>query len=283
MSTAINSSLIDTCIERLQLGYQTIFDARHPEYSLLLGKVATTTLNHISRSTAAYHNIEHTVLVALVGQEILHGKQVLEGSVTPEAWVHFLVSLLCHDIGFIRGICQGDNWDTHTFATGVNHTTLSLAPSATDASLMPYHVDRGKQFIDQTFGQHRLLDADQLKLNVELTRFPIPKDDLHQDTLNYPGLARVADLVGQLSDPDYLNKLPALFNEMTEVGSNRALNYNSPQDLRSSYPTFFNKVVCPHIEDGLRYLSATQQGMRILTRLYLNVEVVQDEQIGMVA
>ena len=30
------------------------------------------------------------------------------GSVNPRDWLHFIVSLLCHDIGYVRGICRGD-------------------------------------------------------------------------------------------------------------------------------------------------------------------------------
>ena len=27
---------------------------------------------------------------------------------TPRDWLHFIVSLLGHDIGYVRGICRGD-------------------------------------------------------------------------------------------------------------------------------------------------------------------------------
>jgi hypothetical protein len=27
---------------------------------------------------------------------------------TPRDWLHFIVSLLCHDIGYVRGVCLSD-------------------------------------------------------------------------------------------------------------------------------------------------------------------------------
>ena len=47
-------------------------------------------------------------MVTLVGQEILRGKHVSVGGISPRDWLHFIISLLCHDIGYVRGICQGD-------------------------------------------------------------------------------------------------------------------------------------------------------------------------------
>ncbi|HBB33823.1 MAG TPA: metal-dependent phosphohydrolase, partial [Cyanobacteria bacterium UBA9273] len=56
-------------------------------------------------SDALYHNVEHTILVTLVGQEILRGKHIRDGGVSCEDWLHFIISLLCHDIGYVKGVC----------------------------------------------------------------------------------------------------------------------------------------------------------------------------------
>ena len=65
-------------------------------------------LETIATSDAAYHDINHTIMVTLVGQEILRGRHISVGSVTPRDWLHFIVSLLCHDIGYVRGVGRGD-------------------------------------------------------------------------------------------------------------------------------------------------------------------------------
>jgi hypothetical protein len=63
-------------------------------------------LENIGNSDALYHNVEHTILVTLVGQEILRGKHIREGSISCEDWMHTMISLLCHDIGYV--ITQAD-------------------------------------------------------------------------------------------------------------------------------------------------------------------------------
>jgi hypothetical protein len=62
----------------------------------------------VALATSNANNAEHTMMVTLVGQEILRGKHIREGGVTPRDWLHFISSLLCHDIGYVRGVCLCD-------------------------------------------------------------------------------------------------------------------------------------------------------------------------------
>jgi hypothetical protein len=101
----------------------------------------------IAQSDALYHNVEHTIFVTLVGQEILRGKHIRCGGVTPKDWLHFIISLLCHDIGYVRGICRQDQPKENKYATGVDYGMVQIPDGSTDAALTPYHVDRGKLFI----------------------------------------------------------------------------------------------------------------------------------------
>ena len=48
-------------------------------------------LENIANSDALYHNVEHTILVTLVGQEILRGKHIREGGIACEDWLHYLI------------------------------------------------------------------------------------------------------------------------------------------------------------------------------------------------
>jgi hypothetical protein len=154
---------------------------------------------------------------------------------------------------------------------------IHLAPGASDASLTPYHVDRAKLFIDERFGGHTIIDSEVIKRNIELTRFPVPAVEDHQDTVNYAGLVRAADLIGQLSDPRYLKKITSLYYEFEETGVNNALGYRNPGDLRRNYSKFYWQGVYPYIKDALRYLSLTQQGKQITANLFSNVFVVEHE------
>jgi hypothetical protein len=156
---------------------------------------------------------------------------------------------------------------------------LRLPPGGTDASLTPYHVDRGKMFIDERFGGHKLIDAELVKHNIELTRFPVPADEDYQDTVNYPGLVRAADLIGQLSDPRYLQKIAALFYEFEETGQNRVLGYQNPGDLREGYPKFYWNVVYRYVKDAICYLQLTQQGKQVVAHLNANVFRVEHSEV----
>lgn len=268
----LKSALIDECVQHLQQGFESVYKSE-PERLHLLTVTAQTTLSALAQSTAAYHDVEHTILVTLTGQEILLGKRQRGGRVSPEDWLHTLISLLCHDIGYLRGICRSDRPHQNLYSTGSDRL-IQLSPTATDASLTPYHVDRGQQFIDQVFGQHPLLKPEILKRNLEITRFPVPKGPLYAQTNTMPGLVRAADLIGQLSDPNYLEKLPALFKEFQEVGCTA---YRSAEELRTGFPRFYHSVVLPYIRPAMAHLKQTAYGRAILFGLHANLAVVQEE------
>jgi hypothetical protein len=269
--------IISGCVKRLQAGYYQVYGSFKADYADIIARAGSMVLENIANSDALYHNVEHTVLVSLVGQEILRGKYIREGNVSNEDWLHFIISLLCHDIGYLKGVCCQDKAEESLYATGLGDTMLELPFGSTDASLTPFHVDRGKLFIEERFASHRLFDTEILKRNIELTRFPVPADDDHSDTVNYPGLVRAADLIGQLSDPRYLQKISALFYEFEETGMNKTFGYRNPGDLRKNYSSFYWNVVFPYIEQALRYLELSLCGKQIVANLYANVFRVEHE------
>ncbi|MBD1805878.1 metal-dependent phosphohydrolase [Microcoleus sp. FACHB-SPT15] len=269
--------IINNCVKRLQAGYRQTFGSFRSEYADILGWAGNMALEVIANSDALYHDVEHTILVTLVGQEVLRGKYLREGSVSCEDWLNLIISWLCHDIGYVKGICRSDSEDDQLYATGLDDMMISLPFGSTDASLAPFHVDRAKLFIDERFGTHSLIDTEAVKRNIELTRFPVPADKKYLETANYPGLVRAADLIGQLADPRYLQKLPALFYEFEETGVNKTFGYSSGGDLRKNYPNFYWNVVSGYIQPALRYLELTVTGKQIIASLYANVFRVEHE------
>jgi hypothetical protein len=261
--------LIDAFVKQLQEAYGRNYGALEPDFPDMIGWAGRMVLERIADSDALYHDMEHTIMVTLVGQEILKGKHMREGGVSPASWLHFIISLLCHDIGYVRGVCRADHPTVCT--TGVEGETVDLPPGATDAYLTPYHVDRGKLFIRERFGGHPVIDAEKICENIECTRFPVPTERDHQVTSDLKGLVRAADLVGQLGDPNYRRKHPALFYEFQETGIAAKLGYQTPADLAAGYPQFYWKVVSRYIQDGLRYLSVTQQGKQWIANLHAHV------------
>src|SRR5271167_3526974 len=69
----------------------------------LIPSVARLALECIGNSDAVYHNVEHTMLVTLVGYDIMKGRALLTPTL-PSDYAHLLVACLLHDIGYVRGI-----------------------------------------------------------------------------------------------------------------------------------------------------------------------------------
>jgi len=263
--------IIEAFVSELSIMYERIYSRLEPNYPGIISFVARLALENIANSDAAYHDINHTIMVTLVGQEILRGRHISEGGVTPRDWLHFIVSLLCHDIGYVRGICAGDR--DGRYVINARGDTIALPTGATDAAMTPYHVERSKLFVHERFGRAALahIDNREIEANIEHTRFPVPEDEVHEPTNDFPGLLRAADLIGQLADVNYLRKTSALFSEFRETGASEKLGYTSAADLRAAYPAFFWQVVRPYIDSALGYLRVTQEGKLWIANLYANV------------
>lgn len=267
--------MIQTCIDYLQRSFREVYGDQKQNDLETMVELADYALNQIAQSDAPYHNLEHTILVTLAGQAILCGKQLSEGTVSCQDWLHSIISLLCHDFGLVKGICRQDSLADHLYATGINNELVQLPANTTDASLMPYHIDRAKQFLSEYFQNFPAINITLLQQNIELTRFPVPNDPEHQDTDSYSGLVRAADLIGQLADPNYLKKMLFLFQEFEETGINKQFGYHHPDDIQKAYPNFFRTVVTPYIQTGLHYLTFTKEGKKLIYQLYKNVELAE--------
>ena len=263
--------VIQAFVEQLKDKYLLFYGMLEPAYPDIISFVGRLALENIANSDAVYHDMNHTIMVTLVGQEIVLGKHICEGGVTPRDWLHFMISLLCHDIGYVRGVCRGDH-NGH-YVCDESGGVVPIFAGATDASLTPYHVTRSKLFVRERFGKVSLthIDTREIEANIEHTRFPVPEDERHIGTADYPGLLRAADLIGQLADINYLRKTSALFAEFHETGTSERLGYQTPDDLRAAYPDFFWQAVRPYIGDALRYLRVTQEGKQWIANLYAHV------------
>src|ERR1700680_5028718 len=76
----------------------------------LVPACARVALECIGNSDAVYHNVEHTMLVTLVGYDIMKGRSLL-ASTSASDYAHLIAACLFHDIGFVGGILTGDGED----------------------------------------------------------------------------------------------------------------------------------------------------------------------------
>ena len=227
----------------------------------------------IGNSDSLYHNVEHTMLVTLVAYDILRGRRLLIETSASD-FAHVIVACLFHDIGYVRGILNGDS--AAGYIVDAKGNTAKLPRGSSDAALLPYHVDRAKLFVMDRFGENQLLDATRIANAIEFTRFPSPPGT--GDINSEEGmLVRAADLIGQLGDPHYLRKANALYYEFEEVGMNKQLGYASPADLTDQYPKFYWSSISPHIQRAIRYLNVTSSGRQWIAHLHNNVFCAERE------
>jgi hypothetical protein len=261
--------VIDAYCEELKAAYYKLYGILEPEYPNIIAFCGRMALENIANSDAAYHDTFHTIVVTDVGQQILRGKHISVGGVSPDDWLHFVVSLLCHDIGYVRGVCRDDR--DGSYVAGLDGARVEIGPEATDAALTPYHVERGKIFVRERFGKVPQIDVAAIEANIEGTVFPVPRDGEHAGTGDDPGLLRAADLIGQLADVGYLKKCALLYYEFRETGVAERLGYDSPADVRRNYPKFFWSTVRPYLDDAVHFLNVTQEGKIWVNNLYANV------------
>ena len=145
---------------QLWKSYSTMFGCTAIGYWQSLKAIANEVIPFLQGADAPYHNADHTLQVLLVGQTILEGCHLQHHNLTPQDWLNAMVALLCHDIGYVRGICPGDDCSAKRYVTGQGDDWVTLSPRSTDASLTPYHVSRGQLFVRHRLAEQPLIDID---------------------------------------------------------------------------------------------------------------------------
>ena len=266
------SLLADALGRNLTETYRRIYGDQEPHIASGLDEVARLVIERIAGSDALYHDCQHTALVTLCVQDILRGRR-LEQTITPSDWGHTIWAALHHDIGYVRGICAGDT--AEAFVIDAAGNTVIPPRGASDAFLMPYHVERGKIFVRERFASVPFIDEERIANAIELTRFPVPDDEDRAATDTEAGLVRAADFIGQLGDPLYLRKLNALYYEFVENGVTEKLGCTSPADMADHYPQFYWSKVERYLGDALRYLDMTMEGKQWTATLYSHIFAIE--------
>jgi len=248
--------------------FKSTFGSAHHPVAKRLESVSRLAVECIARCDALYHNLEHTLLVTVVGIEILRGIK-LSRQLDPEEYAHMLIACLLHDIGYVRGVLRGDG--ENSFVVDAGGRRIRLECGATDASLAPYHVERSKLFACERLEPSPEIDVERIARAIEFTRFPVPADRVRGPETLEPRLVQAADLIGQLGDPLYLKKANALFYEFAELGIDRQLGYQTPADVVERYPDFYWSRVSPHLSEAMTFLNVTSSGRRWIANLHHNV------------
>ena len=187
-----------------------LFDGKYPGYQ---------------KCDTAYHDLEHTLQAYLAMARIFDGL-IRENPVaaTEEFVALGFISALGHDTGFIK-----ETWDTK--GSGAKYTLV--------------HVDRSKEFM----GKYLLklgFNPSQIqcvKNIINCTGLAVDLSGIHfasEKERETGYVLGTADFLGQMSDPNYLEKLPKLYEEFKDGG---VIGYTSAHDLIRKTPTFFEDFV----------------------------------------
>src|SRR6478609_9546267 len=151
--------LADELGQRLSSVFLRSFGSGVQRVAASLDEAARLIMERLATSDALYHNAEHTALVTLVAQDILRGLR-LTRDVTEDDWLHFIIAALTHDVGYLRGVCVGDNAELQVIDAAGN--TISVPRGASDAYLAPYHVFRSKAVVRDRFASHPFIDGERV-------------------------------------------------------------------------------------------------------------------------
>lgn len=162
-------------------------------------------------SNAAYHDLTHTLTTTLATARLLHGMHIERRALPPRTVELGLAAALLHDTGYI--MAEGDHE-----GTGAKYTFT--------------HVQRSINFLREAFRHEgRTPDADDAAAIVRATDLAVRFDDIpfsSPDQRDAACAVATADLLAQLGDELYPEKLADLFEEFREAGMQ---GYDEPYDL----------------------------------------------------
>ncbi|MEF2145345.1 MAG: metal-dependent phosphohydrolase [Desulfovibrionaceae bacterium] len=179
-----------------------------------------------------YHDLSHTLAVLLATARLLHGLHIERGTLDKRSVTLGLYAALMHDVGYIQEIGDDEG-------SGAKYTLI--------------HVERGIVFMQQYFTEHGIPDEDSLDCAAMLrcTDLNIAVSDLAFSTPSamLVGLALgAADILAQMADELYMEKLPGLYREFREAG---ILTYESEYDLMRETLNF-HKIMRLRLQEDLK-------------------------------
>ncbi|WP_461209222.1 HD domain-containing protein [Desulfocurvus sp. DL9XJH121] len=173
-------------------------------------------------STTRYHNLQHTLEVFLCAARLLHGAFASGIRISPRLAEMTLVSALFHDTGLIQ---EEDDLEGTGAKYTVGHENRSVAflkDYFHKADRPGFDIHDASRMIEATcLG----LDAEEIPYGGDQTRFCAQ-------------VLATADLLAQMADREYLEKLLLLYLEFAEAG----LPYESPHDLLEKTHGFYDMM-----------------------------------------
>lgn len=176
------------------------------------------------RIKTPYHNLPHTLDVFLCAARLMHGMHHSGTKLTGREVTLVLAATLLHDVGYAQ--------------------SKDVPESGTGAQFTPTHVPRGIEFMHHYAAEHGIpadFAADLAPvISCSDPMLSVTRIDFADDRIRLAGqIVGTADLVGQMADRNYLEKLVLLFQEFREANMG---NYASVHDMMRKTEGFHAKI-----------------------------------------
>lgn len=205
-------------VDRLRSLYRDIvalFRGRYPGYRA---------------SDAWYHDLEHTNAVFLCVAAMLSGAHHEGIRITSRGKLLALACALFHDVGLIRRLHE-------TEGTGARFTVGHESRSI--RFMKEYFTSRG-------YSDESIADATHIILCTALSKRVADIPFRNDESRMLGQILGSADVVAQMADRAYLEKLLLLFREFREA---RIPGYESELELLEKTPTFYHKVIKRRLDE----------------------------------
>jgi hypothetical protein len=170
-----------------------------------------------------YHDMRHTMDVFLCSIRLMHGVHLSGTLLNDREITLIMLAALMHDIGYAQRLEED-------YGSGAQHTLT--------------HVNRGISLMQHYLPEHGfpsglatplecLMNSTNPALDFKAINFP------DQRTLLLAQIVGSADIVGQMADRTYLEKLLFLYLEFKEAGFS---NYTSMHDLLRQTKSFYEQT-----------------------------------------
>ncbi|MFH1913960.1 MAG: HD domain-containing protein [Pseudomonadota bacterium] len=167
-----------------------------------------------------YHDWGHTLGVLLASARLLHGVHLVRHDLSPRIVELTLVAALFHDMGYIRR-------EEERIGTGARFTTS--------------HVDRSIDLLESYadasgWSVADMLDMESMIRSTDPASSPLTVVHANIEAMLAAHVLATADIIAQMADDIYLEKLDLLFEEFVEAG---ITEFGSRFDLAASTRGFY--------------------------------------------
>lgn len=167
-----------------------------------------------------YHDLKHTTDCLLAMARLMHGAWLNSLTLSERDAALGLIAALFHDTGYIQS-------DADVAGTGAKYTLV--------------HVERSVAFTEKYFVQagYSSRDLDYCRGCVRCTGLEVKISEISFESAHHQAVGRMlgtADLLGQMADRTYLERLPFLYREFQE---GKVPGFESELDLLRKTPAFW--------------------------------------------